>query len=357
MCEACSPGRYQPEAGQAVCVACATGKYSTTTGAPGESRCWYCPSGKFSTVESATECTDCSASFTGLRSKTCVQCPTGKFQFRDGSGVCEECPSGKFKKTTATDTTCRICPADATMPSMRFYWTFNQAGQSQCRPRPQDCVAGEWSKWGQCSKTCGGGQQTRTRAVLYAAWGGGLDCVLQETRNCAEAANLLPCPEDCEVESWSGWGACSQKCGSGMQSRRRGAIVAAAHGGKRCPALYEGRTCNPQHCSCSHVHCKLIPGTNHIRVFHHRQEVFGNSHVCRYNGAAQKCECICGNDITPASVNWRDDSSRPNTDVQFTKNRTPTTGAALWHAPFWTPQSDKPTPGFNKDALDPTQRR
>jgi hypothetical protein len=336
-CKHCSPGKYQTASGTTTCIACEAGKYSIAHGAPSASRCWFCPSGKFSTVESATVCNDCDTSFTGLRNKHCVQCPAGTYQLRDGSNVCEECPSGKFKKTTASGSSCSSCPADANLPSLRYYWTLNQAGESHCRPHPQDCVPGQWSSWGACTKSCGSGQQKRSRSVIYAAWGGGLDCVLEDTRECP-TENQQPCPVDCQVEEWSAWGSCSQRCGGGMQSRRRGSIVAAAHGGKACPALYEGRTCNTQHCSCSHVHCKLIPGTHHIRVFHHRREIFGDSHVCRYNGAAHKCECICGDGITPSSVDW--ESRKPNNQLQLAPS---SAGATLWHLPLWTPQTDEPT--------------
>jgi len=89
-----------------------------------------------------------------------------------------------------------------------------------------------------------------------------------------------------------------------MKSRRRGVVEPAANGGKRCPALYAGKTCNPEQCGCSHVHCNLVPGTNHIRVFHHRRELFGNSHVCHYDGADNKCECVCGFNLKPGDIDW-----------------------------------------------------
>ena len=72
------------------------------------------------------------------------------------------------------------------------------------------------------------------------------------------------------------------------------------------------------------MHCKLIPGTNHVRVFHHQKELFGNSHVCRYNGAEQKCECVCGNNLKPADVDW---NARHAAELEKQ-----TQG---WHLPLW----------------------
>lgn len=59
-------------------------------------------------------------------------------------------------------------------------------------PRPRDCVVGSWSNWSGCSKTCGGGKQTRTRKVLYPPKFGGKQCPpLTNTRVC----NTKPCSD------------------------------------------------------------------------------------------------------------------------------------------------------------------
>jgi hypothetical protein len=108
-------------------------------------------------------------------------------------------------------------------------------------PCPIDCVVSDWSAWGTCTATCGGGVQTRTRTVITPAQNGGAACpVLTESRTC----NENPCPIDCVVSDWSAWGECSVECGGGTQTRTRSIITSAQHGGTACPVLTETRACN-----------------------------------------------------------------------------------------------------------------
>lgn len=52
-------------------------------------------------------------------------------------------------------------------------------------PRPRDCIVSGWSKWGDCSKKCGGGSQVKTREILYQPRRGGQACPeLNATRVC-----------------------------------------------------------------------------------------------------------------------------------------------------------------------------
>ena len=57
-------------------------------------------------------------------------------------------------------------------------------------PRPRDCIVGPWGNWSSCTKSCGGGQETRSRKVLYPARFGGQACpTLVNKRLC----NTNPC--------------------------------------------------------------------------------------------------------------------------------------------------------------------
>eukprot|EP00386_Alphamonas_edax_P009062 GDKI01029793.1.p1 GENE.GDKI01029793.1~~GDKI01029793.1.p1 ORF type:complete len:160 (+),score=52.59 GDKI01029793.1:1-480(+) len=55
-----------------------------------------------------------------------------------------------------------------------------------------DCQVTEWSQWEQCSVTCGGGQQSRSRSVSVQPANGGAACPteLAETQGC----NADACP-------------------------------------------------------------------------------------------------------------------------------------------------------------------
>jgi len=116
-----------------------------------------------------------------------------------------------------------------------------------CNPQPckTDCKVSDWSNWGSCSKTCGGGVKTRTRKIVSKSCGGGKDCPpLVDTEPC----NTQSCKQDCEVSSWSSWTKCSKDCGGGEQKRTRTVTKPASGGGKSCPALTETKNCNTQQC-------------------------------------------------------------------------------------------------------------
>ena len=55
-----------------------------------------------------------------------------------------------------------------------------------------DCEYSYWSEWEECSKTCGGGNQTRTRQVIREAWYGGTKCSEEDKLESA-SCNQEPC--------------------------------------------------------------------------------------------------------------------------------------------------------------------
>jgi len=104
-----------------------------------------------------------------------------------------------------------------------------------------DCAMTEWTGWSSCSKTCGSGERRRSRHVERAASCNGTLCgALEEVASC----DTMPCPQDCEVGEWGGWGACSATCGELVQRRAQRNITRhAAFGGRRCPALVLEQSC------------------------------------------------------------------------------------------------------------------
>eukprot|EP00397_Hematodinium_sp_SG-2012_P003630 GEMP01003638.1.p1 GENE.GEMP01003638.1~~GEMP01003638.1.p1 ORF type:complete len:1065 (+),score=235.50 GEMP01003638.1:215-3409(+) len=85
-----------------------------------------------------------------------------------------------------------------------------------------DCVWGEWSEWGVCSKECSGGQRHRYRHVDKMAHHGGAPCEPNDS------AFIEPCNEQecggvkfCAFAPWSSWSGCSVTCGEGKSTRHR----------------------------------------------------------------------------------------------------------------------------------------
>jgi surface protein len=108
----------------------------------------------------------------------------------------------------------------------------------------KDCIMSEWTGWNKCSTTCGGGTQNNYRVPLQKQQAMGATCppdVLQE-REC----NTQPCPIDCIMDDWS-WGECSKPCGGGYQSATRAVRTHPQHGAT-CPPSTTQRPCNTREC-------------------------------------------------------------------------------------------------------------
>jgi hypothetical protein len=157
-------------------------------------------------------------------------------------------------------------------------------------PEPVDC-AGAWSKWTNCSATCGGGTSTREYVVTTSPQHGGKECPVsacpdgwkseggdkcsapvdgsnagtcsklsqfegytntqkndwakacsttwgaKETNTCAPD----PCPVDC-IGYWDGWSSCSVDCAIGTQTRSYNISRKEQHGGKHCPEKFKSQT-------------------------------------------------------------------------------------------------------------------
>jgi hypothetical protein len=110
---------------------------------------------------------------------------------------------------------------------------------------PIDCATGPWSEFGACSKTCGDGVQTQTRKISIPAKNGGKACgPLTQSLPCKDD----PCPIHCQVSEWGSYGACSKTCGGGTKVKARAIIRKGRHGGAVCPLLEEATACNTFRC-------------------------------------------------------------------------------------------------------------
>ncbi|XP_065194347.1 papilin-like isoform X3 [Sycon ciliatum] len=123
-----------------------------------------------------------------------------------------------------------------------------QTVSCQTNPCP---INGKWSQWSafsQCSKTCGGAQQTRKRTCTSPSPAhGGYDCsgISSDTRSCGP----IQCPIDGAWSSWSSYTQCSKTC-QGTHTRTRSCTnPSPAFNGTECigGATYTN-TCGATHC-------------------------------------------------------------------------------------------------------------
>lgn len=71
-----------------------------------------------------------------------------------------------------------------------------------------------------------------------------------------------PAPNGCQVSDWSAWGACDKTCGGGKQTRTRTVKQQPGNGGKACASLEESQACNMQECITDTLQNDGILGTD-----------------------------------------------------------------------------------------------
>ncbi|XP_062336365.1 SCO-spondin [Osmerus eperlanus] len=181
------------------------------------------------------------------------QCPRGTL-LQDGVCVWEsECrcdvDGAQYEPGDTVTMDCNNCTCDS--------GRLVNCTQSSCD------VDGQWSAWtpwGQCSVACGAGFQSRYRFCSSPQRSGsGLSCLGpdRQDRVCMEAS----CSRDGGWGSWSNWTDCTKSCGGGVQSRRRECDRPAPEGqGDYCEGLgSEVTSCNTDHCPVAP--CSQVPGT------------------------------------------------------------------------------------------------
>lgn len=99
-----------------------------------------------------------------------------------------------------------------------------------CSEKPNlDCVWSAWTDWSACTCSCNGGQKTRDRRIHISPEGGGLSCP-PFNRTEVAPCNVHHCGPDCrdgEWAQWSDWGECTATCGGGASMRSRKEAVMA----------------------------------------------------------------------------------------------------------------------------------
>ncbi|KAJ7333862.1 Hemicentin-1 [Desmophyllum pertusum] len=117
------------------------------------------------------------------------------------------------------------------------------------KPCPEDGRFSSWSQWRKCSRSCGViGVIVRTRSCTPPKYGG-QQCYGAgiATRPC----NRKHCPVNGGLSEWSKFGLCSKSCGGGARMRRRNCnSPVPRYGGKECDPrdLFETQTCGNIKC-------------------------------------------------------------------------------------------------------------
>ena len=100
-------------------------------------------------------------------------------------------------------------------------YSLKETEPCQIEPCSVPCQVSEWSGWLGCSRTCGSGINIRNRRISQnAKYGGSCDYSLKETESCI----TKPCPVPCQVGEWSRFSNCSRTCGSGTRIRYRSIV-------------------------------------------------------------------------------------------------------------------------------------
>ncbi|KAJ8010539.1 hypothetical protein DPEC_G00076130 [Dallia pectoralis] len=117
-----------------------------------------------------------------------------------------------------------------------------------------------WTPWGQCSLRCGPGLQSRYRFCSSPERSGsGLPCIGADRQD--QLCMTASCDRNGGWGVWSNWTDCTKSCGGGVQSRRRECDSPSPDGdGDYCEGLgTEVRACSTNHCPVAP--CSLVPGT------------------------------------------------------------------------------------------------
>jgi hypothetical protein len=124
-----------------------------------------------------------------------------------------------------------------------------------------DCIVGEWSGWDQCTKSCDGGTQIARRDIIQHPEHDGEACPVDassgEIKHKIQDCNPDPCPQDCQVTSWTPFSDCTLSCAEVISNFLSGESTDATHtrtreiipdtqlhGGKACPHTFEKAICN-----------------------------------------------------------------------------------------------------------------
>ena len=100
-----------------------------------------------------------------------------------------------------------------------------------------------WTTWSRCDSACSVGKRARTREITDYAYYGGRTCpALEEFAACSTP--VVAC-QDCEAAAWTRWSECTRTCGTAEQVRS-GALAGVS---RRERSLTQRSMGSARHCS------------------------------------------------------------------------------------------------------------
>ncbi|XP_056005158.1 coadhesin-like [Ostrea edulis] len=165
-------------------------------------------------------------------------------------------------------------------------------------------IDGGWASYGSygsCSRSCGGGTQTRSRACTNPSpqWGGD-QCPGSSTQS--QSCNTHSCPIDGGWASWGSYGSCTLTCGGGTQQRSRTCTnPSPQYNGASCPGSdVSSRSCNTHNCPIdggwtswgSWASCSVTCGggvQSKTRTCSNPTPQYGGSYCPDFSSATQTC--------------------------------------------------------------------
>ncbi|KAM9774698.1 SCO-spondin [Syngnathus typhle] len=203
-------------------------------------------------VRGAVSCSDLTMDLSRNCTPGC-QCPTGTFQ-QDGECTQEsdcrcDVDGEQYKPGDIIYIDCKNCTCQA--------GRLVNCSQARCTA---DGQWSPWTPWGHCSVSCGAGLQSRYRfcsSPQRSADGPSCPGPNREDKVCV----TTPCDRDGGWGPWSNWTQCTKSCGGGVQSRRRDCDSPSPEGeGNYCEGLgTQVKACNTAHCPVAP--CSKVPGT------------------------------------------------------------------------------------------------
>merc|ERR1712168_1381343 len=230
-----------------------------------------CPiDGGYTPFSPWVKCSKSCGGGTQIRTRTCTN-PTPKYGGDDCFGLgspverrpCETQACARYTKFGPWGECSRSCAGGTQSRSRRCYapgvsskvdcshlGSDTETRECETQPCPVNGNWGKWTPWSGCSKSCGRGTKVKSRVCNNPSPAfGGIGCPGRKvvTNTC----NIKPCPVDGKWTAFGPWLSCSKPCGGGVQRKVRECTnPTPKHEGKYCTgAAVATQQCNTHHCA------------------------------------------------------------------------------------------------------------